>query len=252
MSNKIYNYPKSSCACYKCTKDKYRKPCGVPTNLGVPGCNFSGYYNCYRTKIFKNQVEPTKKYGLEIINPQIITEQSDPSFDAIDSKTCPNSSCYGTTYSNSDPRLFNAAGGTWLQLDRPPLNSSHSINTLSTDKSLDCYGKNYRTYSDINAGQILYYNSKDREDAYYEPLFSTPADVVGYMYKDPMDNIRPQYTRIPIEKYDPITDSNCDYGSDCLSWMRDSQFQRQDILAKQMAPINEQRWEPRWTNVDNC
>ena len=248
--NKICNYPKSSCACYRCTEDSYRIPKGVPTNMSVQGCIFSDYYDCFRTRVFKNQIEPQIKHGIDYINPSVMSsDKMDPTFQTINSKDCPTSSCPGTSYLNSDPRLFNAAAGTWLQLDRPPLNSSIKLNTLNNTQNLNCYGQNYRTYSDVDAGQILYYTSKDREDAFYEPLFSSKAHSIGVVYQDPMTNIKPMYVRVPVdERENPMTNKET-YGNDCLSWMKDSQDHRQDLLARQMAVRNQQRWSPRWTNV---
>lgn len=252
MTDVIYNYPKSSCTCWECDKDKYYKPTGPPTNMSVRGCNFSEFYDCNPRRLFKVQQEPHNKSGRILLNNSVISqEKHDPTFEAINVKDCPSSSCVGTTYLNSDPRLYNAAAATWLQLDRPPLNASTKLNTLNKNKSLDYYGQNYKSYADINAGQYLYYIDKDREDVLYPPLFSKKATVVGTMYKDPMGAMKPQYDRIPNEQQDhAILNNPCDVtGGYCLSYMKDTQAHREDLLSLQMRKRNEQRYAPRWTNI---
>jgi len=146
-----------------------------------------------------------------------------------------------------DPRLLNVAGPSRLLLDRPPMNSTPKLNTLSNDKSLDLYGQGYKSYKDVNAGQVIYYMDSSREDAFYEPIFSTKAETVGIMYKDPMGNMKPQYERI-VERECNGQKTGCEYDS-CLSFLEDTQIHREDILASQMRKRNEQRYEPRWTNT---
>ena len=252
MSNVIHNYPKSSCACYKCEQDKFLKPTGPPTNMSVRGCNFSEYYDCDPTRPFKVQQEPTNKSGIILLNPSAVSyDKFDQTFRAINEKDCPQSSCVGTTYLNSDPRLYNAAAATWLQLHSPPLNSTPKLNTLTTDKSLNCYGQGYTSYADVNAGQCVYYINREQEDAFFGPNFSKKATTVGTMYKDPMGALKPQYDRIPNEKFDPILGDPCDVADEyCLSFMKDTQFHRDDLISRQMRKRNEQRYAHSWTNVN--
>lgn len=250
MTESVYNYPKSLCDCYDCDDRKYKTPEGVSTNMSVPDCTISKYYDCYSKRTFKIQQEPVNRDGSLILNKSLLDHNKfDPTFKTINSKSRHHSSCKETTYLNSDPRLLNAAGGTRLQLDRPPRVTNNKLKDLINDKSLDNYGQGYKSYNDVDAGQILYYINKDFQDAFYEPLFSEKATAVGTMYKDPMGNMRPQYDRIPNEKYDPILGNTCDNGEYCLSWMKDTQFHREDLLARQMRSNNETRYAPRWTNT---
>jgi hypothetical protein len=115
------------------------------------------------------------------------------------------------------------------------------------------YGQGYKTYSDITAGQVLYYTDKSREDAYYRPLFSQPVETSTVVYRDPMGAMKPEYPRIvPYEN--PMTSSpatnGCNFGENeyCLSFIKDTQQHREDILASQMAKRNQQRWMPRWAD----
>jgi hypothetical protein len=241
MTDVIHNYPKSSCSCWECRSDKYPRPMGPPTNMSVRGCNFSEYYDKH---VFKIKKIPSKNTGRTILNPDVVSDNKfDPTFGVINTKDCPGSACTEKTYLNSDPRLYNQ-GGTWLQLDRPPLTSSTKLSTLTTDKSLNCYGQGYTSYADVNAGQYIYYISKNREDAFYEPIFNSKATSVGTMYKDPMGGMKPQYNRIPDNQYNPILSND----ASCSTFLRDTQSHREDITSLQMRKRNEQRYAPRWTN----
>lgn len=251
MSNKdsIHNYPKSSCACWECDKIKYKPSTGQATNMSVAGCDFSESFDCNPRKVFKTQIEPSKPPNEKhiILNPS--SRSKDKFYPYFKEISGPNSSCKGTTYWNSDPRLYNSASVSWLQLDRPPMYSTPKLNTLSTNKKLDGYGQKYRSYNDINTGQVLYYIDKDLENVYFDPLFAKPANMVGTLYKDPMGSMKPDYNRYPIEEYNPATEEVCEFDYN-LSFMRDTQYQREDILALQMRKHNQQRYAPRWTNVN--
>jgi hypothetical protein len=255
MTDFIYNYPKSSCVCTNCDKnprDEFLSMKGNPTNMSVTDCNFSDYFDCNPTHVFKTQQEPVSgKHGHHVLNPSVIgNDKHSPYYKEIDAKKCPGSACPGTTYLNSDARLYNAVAGTWLQLDRPPLYSTPKLNTLSTDNSLNNYGKGYKSYGDVNAGQILYYIDKATEDAFYEPLYSTKAMSIGTLYQDPMGAIKPQWERVPNEKYDPILGNKCHINEYVgSSFMKDSQFHREDLLALQMRKHNETRYPPRYSNL---
>jgi hypothetical protein len=232
MTAEIQDYPNSSCDCYECNIYMPNSPDEKPSNSGVRGCN----QNCFRTTVFKDQVEPNTESGITYINPSVFSgNKLDKTFNGL------NDSSGYITYSDNDPRLVNAAAGQRIRLDKPPLNSSTKLYSLITDKKLDRYGQNYKSYDDINAGQIVYYIDKSKQDAYFEPLFSIKSRTVGTMYTDPMGNIKPVYTRTPLP--DPTNKYN-----NCLTDIRDSQYHREDILSKQMRVINQTRWEPRWTN----
>jgi len=148
--------------------------------------------------------------------------------------------------SSWDPRLYSATHGDYITLDKPPLESKVPLNEIY-NKNLKNYGQNYRTYSDVNAGNVLYYVDKSREDPYYSPLFAQPARVGTVVYKDPMGAMKPEYPRI-VKNSELIGNDQCDTEGYCLTWMRDTQKFREDILSGIMAPINQQRWSPRWAN----
>ena len=186
---------------------------------------------------FRERVEPKKQNGFTILNPEALISKYADDFYPID---------YGRRWGSRDPKLFSASHDQVLTFDCPPIEGRIPLEKISTDNSLNGYGKNYRTYSDINAGHITYYIDKSIEDPFFEPLYANKALSSGELYKDPMGGIKPQYERRLLVQNDPINMDRSSYNG-CLSWMEDSQEHREDLLSKQMRKYNQQRWEPRWS-----
>lgn len=234
---------------FECSREKFSEPTGPPTNMSVRGCDFSGFYDFNPISVFKVQNKPSadKVYNT-LLNPNVVSDDRyDKTFNAINVKYCPRSSCIGTTYLNSDPRLYNSASATWMQLDKPPRNSTMKLDTLTTDKSLNNYGQSYKSYADVNGGDILYYIG-DREDAFDKQLFSNNSTTVGTLHKDPMGAMIPRYERIPHDKFNPVIGDSYNVDGDaCLSFLKDTQEHREDLVSRQMSTINKQRYAPRWT-----
>ena len=65
----------SSCDCYSCDNNFYKLNKQVENN-----CNISPYFECKNRLVFKNQVEPSGKYGYNILNPTVITSKYDSEF----------------------------------------------------------------------------------------------------------------------------------------------------------------------------
>jgi hypothetical protein len=106
------------------------------------------------------------------------------------------------------------------------------------------YGEQYKGYEDIRGGQINYYVDPDLQDSHFEPLFSKNVTVYGYDYIDPMGTVKPQYVRdtwVPCPTVTPPM-PNSDY---CLTSIRDSQEHREDMLSRQMARMNQNRYVSR-------
>lgn len=149
---------------------------------------------------------------------------------------------YSTAY---DGRLINAArGGQLTDLDSIPMSVDLTPKEIMDDKSLDYYGQNYKGYEDVNAGQIKYHIDKDLVGPYHETNFQIPCEIKGYIYKDPMGALKPEYYR------KPTVSPNCPLEPvktmGCLSDMHDSICHREDIMSRQMRKRNQQRWETRW------
>lgn len=244
MANIIYNYPKSSCMCESFSDECIVPKKGTPTNLSIKNCEVPSCLEFSNNYIFKNKIEPTNETGLIPINAQNEIKDIDRSFSQY---SCPGNSDLGNYWYGSDPRLKSATrGGSVLPLDRPPNTYNIDTRTIMTDDSLKNYGQNYKSYADINAGQITYYTDKSRQDAFYYPDFTTSARTVGYLYKDPMGSLKPHYEREPLYCNNPLqTKRNRVNGS--LSFTEDTEAHRQDLLSKQMWRQNSQRWNPRWT-----
>lgn len=244
MANVIYDYPKSSCNCYECTQKDYNFNIhGMPTNMSVRNCQTPKLFECYDNAPFRFDIEPRDKKGIDVMNPQAMESKYSPDFQKIN---CPNAQgCNKTQYASHDPRLFYVPYAQRLTLDRPPIETSPKLSELSTDKSLDNYGQNYTGYHDINAGQIVYYIDRERQDPFYSPLFTTSAYAYGTLYQDPMGGMKPEYYRTPLKCNNPLDTQKKSYEGG-LSWMQDSMSHREDLLSKQMWRINQERYEPRW------
>ena len=218
--------------------------------MSVENCDFSTYFDCYPQYQFSEDIEPKHEQGITTLNPQVYLENYSKDFIPIPlRKRYEKSACPTTQFYSPDPRLISSThSGQVLTLDRPPLEYSMKLDKVADDKSLDGYGQNYRTYNDINAGQITYYIDKSIQDPFFNPLYVTSADAEGVLYKDPMGGIKAKYYRHPLRDDNPIGQPERDNYEGKLSWMQDSLGHRQDILALQMRKMNEDKWMPRWKN----
>jgi hypothetical protein len=266
MNDSIYNYPKSFCNCYRCTQNDYDiETKGNPTNMSVYDCEFPEYFECYDNKNFKNDLEPTTKKGYVHLNPEVYTDKYSKNFANVrlpkENKKSSLNSIYPVPngwlelgpvekqITMDDPRLYNAAHGRWLTLDEPPIESSKKLYEIPYDKSLDKYGQYYKTYSDINAGQIMYYVDKELEDPFFKPNYANTGDVKGVLYKDPMGAMKPQYSFKNLKDDDPIRSAERDNYDGGLSWIQDSTNHRQDLMSLQQRKHNEQNWQYRYSPV---
>jgi len=214
-----------------------------PTNLSVNNCYINKTLDLYNKEYFNNNLLE-KKQRFIYINPQVI-------YDNISQDFIPINHNYNNSENNwisNDPRLLNAAHGQqMLPLDRPPLESiQYKLNDLAHITNLDFYGQNYKTYNNINAGQILYYTDTEIENAFFSPNFVSTASPISFIYKDPMGSIKPQYFRIPINNNNLIGQFPREKYPGGLSFIDDSTNHREDIMSLQMSLINRQRWDPRW------
>lgn len=234
MNNIIYDYPKSSCCLQE--QCEYRPNCGIPTNIGVYNCD-KKFYN----KDFKDDLEPSLKCGFTYLNPQAY--QDKVAWDFENRKDCCLQDSPGdektkyNTFTSTDPRLIDVPRALKMSLDRPPMDSSVKLNEIYCNETLLGYGKNYRTYSDIDGGQILYYTDDKFSDVFFNPVFSTPSKVTGDISFDPMGGLEINYNRKPCVK--PI--QMCG-----LSWLNDSNSWREDLTGIYNGQIREYDWNPRF------
>jgi hypothetical protein len=231
----IYNYPKTSVTI-------------TPPRSCISTCNPTYPFYVHRTDRQSNNTSTSysgvrdTNNGFVMLNPTVFEHNKvDPNYREI-SGQCSGSSCGSTTYLNSDPRLCNAAGSTWLQLDRLPLSSTVKLDTLTKDRSLDRYGQHYNSYADINTGQIMYYLNRNSQSI----NFPTKIPTVCEPYTDPMGVGKPYLNAQYDQGINPITSQSCNQtdipsSNYCLSWIRDSQYQRDDITALKMRGLDNNR-----------
>ena len=268
MASIVYNYPKSSCNCYTCiTQQDERSPlrpvgaqasfAGVrgsaseaggpsfagsrsnskrenslssaletPTNMSVLNCKFSS--DCKNNTIFRKDIEPSNTSGIIAINPSVYSEKFAKDFQKIE---CSNSkSCPKTQFASMDPRLISSQHtGQVLTLSSKPITGEVKLADISRDKTLNYYGQNYKTYKDINAGQILYYNDESIQEPLFKPNFVTSSKVKGFLYKDPMGAIKPSYSRKPLIANKAISPERNSYEG-CLSFIQDTLCVTEKIL----------------------
>lgn len=262
MANILYTYPQSNCNCYDCDKEVYPANQGSPTNFSVRGCRVSKGFECYDKEVFQQNTQPQGVYDQSINSlngdcKKMKTEEDKYTFlnklslnlaGGFYKLDCPSDSGYpSTTYISHDPRLLNPPRNSLLHLDRPPMTGEMALKDIYSDKLKD-HGKDYRTYSDINAGQIQYYIDDSIKDALYKPVYDIPAEVTSSVYQDPMSNMKPQYTRHPAltTGVTQVTTRADNYG--CLSFVNDTSGHREDIISRQQSRNNQEKWSARWGN----
>ena len=259
---------------------------GIPTNMSVGDCflnqaglknnpvfkeqvepkntdlhsNISlGQYECYseeakpnyqKNKRFSNangghnNLATKNKQGYTYLN-RLSAQDYNPDFYKVN---CPEGN---PVYFAQDARLFDSRRNNLIKLNRPPFSSNffttnndmipEDYYTIYQPKFNEFGAKIYQGYGDIKTGDILYYVDHELEDTYIQPNFTIPSQVEGVLYKDPMGALKPTYVRKNVQQPDG------NYNK--LSWIRDSAMHREDIMAGQMAQMNQTRWTPRWTNV---
>jgi hypothetical protein len=238
-----------SCPCNSCTElfsDKeVNLNFGKKSNLGIPDCNKRTYFDCTNKVYYKTDKEPLINpnyyYGFDRVNlNDRIGLDSSPEFIEISCKkeadNCNREKVYTTPY---DGRLIDPRRNITIVLDRPPLEGQVNMNDVYQDKLLN-YGKNYSSYSDIHSGQILYYIDKTISDPYYNPNFVIRSEVEHVLFQDPMGAIKPQYYRRPF------TNTFNNLSNDQQT--RDTLFFREDIMARQQAKYNQQRFDARYND----
>jgi hypothetical protein len=228
---KIYIYPQNSCKC--CRRDTSGEFIEKPQHIIKSALCYSStpYFQCNSVYKLNTKVEPTCNSKIITINKnKPLNFASD--FEKITCGKCEDG-CPCETYISRDPKLRNGMRGFALKLDRPPSDSSIKLSTIYDDK-LKGYGQNYKSYSDINAGDITYYVDRSVErGTLYEPVFGTRATNTGYIYKNPMDNMEYVFDRAPLSDRCPTTTTSCKPEQSCLSFISDTEKHRQDLLSRQ-------------------
>lgn len=144
---------------------------------------------------------------------------------------------YDYTASFSDPRLISSAhSGQRLLLDAPPMDGGVAMADVYACRP--GYKMNYSNYSDIGGGDVSYYYDSAIGKPFISQLFGNSSRVGGdekgfvkVNYIDPMGTLKPHYYRD-----ESSSDKSRSTSSPCfaLTWLEDSQRQRNDIMASQL------------------
>jgi hypothetical protein len=154
----------------------------------------------------------------------------DDDFDKIPCVSQGARGCSKEAFVSQDPRLVSPAhGGQRLALDNIPLNGK--VQVWETPYITGYKATSMNSYSDIHGGQNTYYYNKELATPFISELFIQPGLVVKEDYFDPMDSYKPHYYRVSMDN------------KNCLSWIRDSQFHREDIMSKQLWNRNQTNYE---------
>ena len=123
-----------------------------------------------------------------------------------------------------DPRLI-TPDGRRISLDDWTLNGKVCLNDIQTGY--------YNSYNDITAGQITYYIDRDVQRPFPSQLFDLNKSQIVYEdYVDP-NGVRKPHRHLVVEQS----------SSSCLSFIKDTQTFRNDILSSHMWRRHQEEFE---------
>jgi len=243
-------YPKTSCACWECKQQYPIQKKGVKSNLSVRGCQVPKYFDCYDRVELNTSQQPVqnsvKPKNWKTLNPQAYMEKIAEGFYNAPDKTA---GCRNKGFLSNDPRQFDTLRDQKIPLDRPPADGNVHLVDVYNPK-WNGYGSGFKGYEDINDGDITYYLDRSISDAFYHPVYSEPCKETTVLYRDPMGGCRTQHTRTPLINTANPTITTAERYPYCLSWLQDSQSQREDIISWQQRKHNESKWSARWGSLD--
>lgn len=151
-------------------------------------------------------------------------------------------------YHRIDPQLVREGGIPKGRLEEMPRRTQWSAkyNTYDTidgsvnfediyDPRFTGYGDEYRSYIDINLGNVQYYYSDI--DAYRDPNFGTRSKVDFIDFVDPMGRIKPEYSR-QVGLNDVKENVQNQYDADSI-------YFREDMMERLMRKRNQELWQLR-------
>lgn len=216
-------------------------------NLGLPNCTvFDGesrrvmrpFVSSRSATSAQRATSSRSASDIVVMNPQVYSEKF-----AVDYARTPDGK-----FTSNDARLFNAPHDERMKLDNTPITGEVKLSEIYSDK-LKGYGKSYARYSDINAGQIMYYEDRAIQEPYFSPLFTVPNEYATVMYRDPMGGVSaeyPQKLRYPNPVATGLTPDGCAPDPLGLTFLRDTQLHREDLLSWQMSKMNKNRYSNRY------
>lgn len=151
-------------------------------------------------------------------------------------------------YTRIDPQLVRT-DGTKGQINTQPLRTEYSANYSNYtpaagsidfeniyDPRFSSYGDPYRSYSDVNLGQVNYYYSD--VDAYRQPNFLQRSNVEFVEFRTPQNDVWSEYNRTAsLDDMRPKAVSQYD---------ADDLFHRQDQMEHLMSKMNRESWQQKY------
>jgi len=157
-------------------------------------------------------------------------------------------------YTRIDPQLIREDGVPARLLEQPTRNewtakyssftpAPGSINYEDIyDPRFTSYGDPWRSYTDVNLGNVQYYYSDI--DAYRYPNFVTRSKVDFIEYTDPMGKVKPYYQRTSsLQDVRPYVENQ---------WMSDSNYFRENMMESQMRGANARNWQQRYAPLSRA
>jgi hypothetical protein len=143
-----------------------------------------------------------------------------------------------------DGRLKDSARNQLLELNSPPYEGDigHLRNVYS-DKLKNYHTGYYKSYRDINSGQIQYYSNSELSGAFPRRTgnYVVRAQEDYTIYKDPMDGVELRTNRFPLTEKRPAYLCGPNF-------IKDSINHREDLMAKQSYFFNKNSFEARYGN----
>jgi hypothetical protein len=130
-----------------------------------------------------------------------------------------------------NPKNYNYVRAMRMPLDRPSTTGSVPLSKVYTYENQENY-----TPFNVNNGQITYYIDNEIKDPYYKPIYDIPFKTISYNYVDPMTSVKPHYVlvnnSVDIANFAPLT------------FLSDTAFHRENLIASQQAKFNQTRITP--------
>jgi len=150
--------------------------------------------------------------------------------------------CSDPQWLSLDPRLMSPPHSPLdfndrQTLDAPPYTGEVPLDDVYDDR-LTNYGKNYKSYRDINGGQIRYYIDKYLSPVLFDPLFVMKSNVESEIFLDPMTTGKFQTIRKPVFR-DNKDVSDYQFDRDAISF-------RENLMHSQMAIPNQHDYNHVW------
>lgn len=132
---------------------------------------------------------------------------------------------------SSNPKTMEPVRGIRMALDRPSTSGFVPLSDIYTNPNLDEYSP-----FNVNNGQITYYVDDELKHPFYDPVFHMSRKTSRRAYTDPMGSEKPEYI---LEHSTRQVDRFSN-----LSFINDSSFHRENLMAAQQAKYNQSKIGP--------